>query len=139
MGESKREALRVDFDGQIRLEFHGANVTSDAGLLAYRELDEALGLTAAVEELEIIDPRTGQNTQHTIVAMLRQSVYSRLAGYEDTNDATACALIRNVSHCRWQSRREDRRIHQPGGSVRDAGFDGIGQSLPADGIVGTLD
>ena len=45
MGEGKRSALRVDFDGQNRLEFHGANVTSDAGLLAYRELDEVLGLT----------------------------------------------------------------------------------------------
>jgi hypothetical protein len=44
MGEGKRDALRVDFDGQIRLEFHGANITSDAGLLAYRELDEALGV-----------------------------------------------------------------------------------------------
>ena len=87
MGEGKRSALRVDFDGQIRLEFHGANVTSDAGLLAYRELDEALGLTTEVEELGIHDPRTGQNTQHSVTAMVRQSVYSRLAGYEDTNDA----------------------------------------------------
>ena len=87
MGEGKRSALRVDFDGQIRLEFHGANVTSDAGLLAYRELDEALGLTTDVDELSIHDPRTGQNTQHNVTAMMRQSVYSRLAGYEDTNDA----------------------------------------------------
>ena len=87
MGEGKRSALRVDFDGQIRLEFHGTNVTSDAGLLAYRELDEALGLTADVDELRIHDPRTGQNTQHSVTAMIRQSVYSRLAGYEDTNDA----------------------------------------------------
>ena len=87
MGEGKRDALRVDFDGQIRPEFHGANVTSDAGLLAYRELDEALGLTTEVEELGIHDPRTGQNTQHSVTAMVRQSVYSRLAGYEDTNDA----------------------------------------------------
>lgn len=44
MGERKRDALRVDFDGQIRLEFHGAKVTSDAGLLAYRELDAVTGL-----------------------------------------------------------------------------------------------
>ena len=86
-GEGKRSALRVDFDGQIRLEFHGANVTSDAGLLAYWELDEALGLTAGVEELGIHDPRTGQNRRHTVTAMVRQSVYSRLAGYEDTKDA----------------------------------------------------
>ena len=58
MGEGKRSALRVDFDGQIRLEFHGANVTSDAGLLAYRELDEALGLTTEVDEPSILDPRS---------------------------------------------------------------------------------
>ncbi len=70
-GEAKRSALQVDLDGQIRLEFHGANVTSDAGLLAYRELDEALGLTAGVEELGIHDPRTGQNTRHTMTAMVR--------------------------------------------------------------------
>ena len=69
MGERKMEALRVDFDGQIRLEFHGANVTSDAGLLAYRELDEALGLTKDVDELGICDPRTGQNTRHSLTAM----------------------------------------------------------------------
>ncbi len=46
MGGGKQKALRVDFDGQIWFEFHGAKITSDAGLLAYRELDEALGLTA---------------------------------------------------------------------------------------------
>ena len=84
MGEDKRDALRVDFDGRIRLEFHGAKVTSDAGLLAYRELDDALGLTAGVDEIGMVDPRTGQNTQHTVIAMLRQSIYSRLAGYDET-------------------------------------------------------
>ena len=79
MGEGKRDALRVDFDGQIRLEFHGAKVTSDAGLLAYRELDEALGLTAEIEELGLNDPRTGRNTRYALVGMLRQWVYRRLA------------------------------------------------------------
>ena len=86
MGETSKEALRVNFDHKLRLEFHGTKVTSDAGLLAYRELDEALGLTTMIES-EFYDNPKGKNTQHNITALLRQSIYSRLAGYEDTNDA----------------------------------------------------
>jgi hypothetical protein len=86
MGDCQTEPLRPQFDRRLRLEFHGANVTSDAGLLAYRELDDALNLTnSAAAQLQ--DTRTGQNTQHTPAALLRQSIYSRLAGYEDLNDA----------------------------------------------------
>ena len=86
MGESKKDALRVNFDRKLKLEFHGVKVTSDAGLLAFREIDEALGLTAMIES-DFCDNRKGRNTQHNIIALLRQSIYSRLAGYEDTNDA----------------------------------------------------
>ena len=86
MGEARREALRVDFDRSIKLEFHGAKVSSDAGLLTYRELDEALHLTEMAREF-LTDFRTGDNIQHDLVALLRQFVFSRLAGYEDTNDA----------------------------------------------------
>jgi hypothetical protein len=85
-GESKKRSLGVQFDGRLKLEFHGSKVTSDAGLLAYRELDEALNLTTMARDI-FTDQRTGKNTQHSMVALVRQSIFSRLAGYEDTNDA----------------------------------------------------
>ena len=66
-GESYKPALRVNFDGRLKLSFHGSKVTSDAGLLAYRELDGALELTDMTNEL-LKDRRTGKNTQHSMVA-----------------------------------------------------------------------
>ena len=85
-GEAEGSGLRVAFDRRLKLEFHGATVTSDAGLLALRELDDALGLTALAADL-LTDPRTGKNGRHTLLAQLRQAVFGRLAGYEDVNDA----------------------------------------------------
>jgi hypothetical protein len=86
MGESKREALRVDFDRRLKLEFHGSKVTSDAGLLAYRELDDALCLTQVAGGL-FHDSRTGKNGWHGMTGLFRQSVFGRLGAYEDVNDA----------------------------------------------------
>jgi hypothetical protein len=85
MGEGENWRLRLDFDGHLRLEFRGAKVTTDAGLLAVRELDEALGLTEMAGVM-IRDGRTGRNIRHQMTGLLRQSVYARLAGYEDVND-----------------------------------------------------
>jgi hypothetical protein len=90
MGERIQEALKLQFDKRLRLEFHGARITSDAGLLACRELDGALGLTEA-GPAHLRETRGGRNVQHELVPLLRQSVYSRLAGYEDTNDAARLA------------------------------------------------
>ena len=77
--------MRAFFDRRLKFEFHGSRITSDAGLLAYRELDEALGLTTLAGDV-IADSRTGKNGWHGIIGLLRQSVYG-LSGYEDVNDA----------------------------------------------------
>ena len=87
MGSTNPRAT-LRFDRRVRLEFRGATITSDAGLLACRELDDALGLTETANEC-LQESRGGRNVQHRLVGLLRQSVYSRLAGYEDTNDALA--------------------------------------------------
>jgi Transposase DDE domain group 1 len=68
------------------LQFRGSTVTSDAGLLAYRELDDTLGLTDTGAET-LADARTGKNSRHRLAGLLRQSVFGRLAGYEDVNGA----------------------------------------------------
>ena len=90
MGESSDTPLKLQFDRRVRLDFRGATITSDAGLLACRELDAALGLTETANDY-IHESRTGRNVQHPLLPLLRQSVYSRLAGYEDTNDAERLA------------------------------------------------
>jgi hypothetical protein len=85
-GEADRGALRLDFDRRLMLQFRGSAITSDGGLLAYRELDDALGLTDTGADA-LADARTGKNGRHLLVGLLRQSVFGRLAGYEDVNDA----------------------------------------------------
>ena len=72
MGESTNSRATLRFDRRIRLEFHGATITSDAGLLACRELDDALGLTETANEC-LQESRGGRNVQHRLVGLLRQS------------------------------------------------------------------
>ncbi len=90
MGETTKPSLKVRSDRRVQLEFRGTTITSDAGLLAARELDQALALTEMATG-HLKESRTGRNVQHQLVPLLRLSVYSRLAGYEDTNDALRLA------------------------------------------------
>jgi Transposase DDE domain group 1 len=85
-GEADRRALRLDFDRRLLLQFRGSAITSDAGLLPYRELDDAVGLTETGANA-LADAPTGKNGRHSLAGLLRQSVFGRLAGYEDVNDA----------------------------------------------------
>src|SRR2546430_5937040 len=96
-GESECDVVRLDFDRRVMLQFRGSEVTSDAGLLAYRELDDALRLTAMAGEM-LADARTGKNGRHDLIGMLRQSVFGRLAGYEDVNGAVR---LRHDPAMRW--------------------------------------
>ena len=68
--------MRMGFEGGIKLEFHGAKVTSDSGLLAYRVLDDALGLFDAVSTA-LSDQRTGRNIQHAM-ATLDQTLFAEI-------------------------------------------------------------
>jgi hypothetical protein len=90
MGDATAGPVRLLLNPQVRVEFHGATVTSDAGLLLPRESDERLGLSTLIER-HLHDPRTGYNRQFPLSDLFRQSISSRLAGYKDTNDAERLA------------------------------------------------
>ena len=97
MGDCQKSDLRVGFNRLLKLKFLGSRVTADDGLLAYRELDEALGLTALSADV-LQDSRLGRNKQHALLPLLRQSIYSRLAGYEDVNDAKRLCVDPAMRH-----------------------------------------
>ena len=85
MGESQKQAFQLSFNRFLRVAFQGSRVTSNGGLILVRELDERLGFGKLAEQ-HLTDPRAN-NARLSFADLLRQSVYSRLAGYEDVNDA----------------------------------------------------
>jgi Transposase DDE domain group 1 len=86
VGESPNQPFQLSFNASLKIDFQGSRVTSDGGLILVRELDERLGFGELIQR-HLRDSRRGKNTQFPFVDLFRQSVYSRLAGYEDLNDA----------------------------------------------------
>jgi len=105
------------FNKSLRVDFQGSRVTSDGGLLLVRGLDERLGLARLIQN-DLVDSRTGWNTQFPLADLFRQSAYSRLAGYKDLNDAPrlahdptktksltlalGCLMVKAVTRARWK-------------------------------------
>jgi hypothetical protein len=96
-GARKTGDGRLGFDRRVRLEFRGTQLSSGGGLLVMRELDDALGL-CDLAATALRDARRGKNTVHRLDGLFRQSVYGRLAGYEDVNDADRLALDPVMRH-----------------------------------------
>jgi hypothetical protein len=86
MGEKQNQPFQLSFNASLKVDFQGSRVTSDGGLILVRELDERLGFGDLISQ-HLTDSRRGKNTQLPLADLLRQSVYSRMAGYEDVNDA----------------------------------------------------
>jgi len=86
MGEAQNQPFQLSFNSSLKVDFQGSRATSDGGLILVRELDERLGFGELIQR-HLTDSRRGKNTQFAFVDLLRQSVYSRLAGCEDLNDA----------------------------------------------------
>jgi hypothetical protein len=132
-GAGLQRADRVDFDRRVRLEFRGAQISSDGGLLAMRELDDALGLSG-LASAALRETRRGKITVHRLDGLFRQSVFGRLAGYEDVNDADRLALDPVMRLASWvvglSMRRQPRRRKWDGSRPRHSPWPRTGRRWP---------
>lgn len=85
-GKSVSTPLKAKFDRRLKLQLHDAKPSSDGGLLLFRELDDAAGLSQ-MTPWKPRENRTGRNARHQLFALIRQSVFGHIAEYDDLNDA----------------------------------------------------
>jgi hypothetical protein len=71
---------------QVVADFSGGNLTSDAGVLFVREVDDRLELTARLAR-HFLDRRDPAKVRHQAHEQFRQRIYQICCGYEDCNDA----------------------------------------------------
>src|SRR3990172_3427966 len=85
VGESQIQPLQLSFHRFLRVAFQGSRVISKGGLILVRELDERPGFGELIEQYR--SDWRANNARFCLADLLRQSVYSRLAGYEEVSDA----------------------------------------------------
>ena len=85
-GAEQKETISPEFDRHIMIDFQGAKITSDTGLLLLREIDERFGILGPMGT-ELEDTRSWVHSKHSLLQMVRQRIYQVAAGYEDCNDA----------------------------------------------------
>jgi hypothetical protein len=93
VGEKHCQAFQLSFNTSLKVDFQGSRVTSDGGVVVVRELDERLSFGALIVQ-HLTDSRRGKNTQFPLADLFRQSIYRRLAGYEDVNGVSGRPKIR---------------------------------------------
>lgn len=90
MGGKQNQPFQLSFNASLKIGFQGSRDTSGGGQIPVPELDEKLGFGSLIDR-HLVDRRQGKKTQFALADLLRQSAYSRLAGYEDVNDAERLA------------------------------------------------
>ena len=98
MGDGEKAPLRVQFNPKVCLEFHGATITSDAGLLPIRELDEALGLTDTADGY-LQESRTGRNIRHHLIRQSAASASPSTAAWPATTTPTMPNVLPKTRPC----------------------------------------
>ena len=89
MGETPKQPFQLSFNPSLKVDFQGSRVTSDGSLILVRELNDCLGFSELIGQ-HLTDSRA-KNTQLPLADLLCQYIYSRMAGYEDVNDAERLA------------------------------------------------
>ena len=73
-GENQKEVIRPDFNRAIMIDFQGAKITSDVGLLLMREIDDRFKIIAPMGDC-LEDLRSPAHTKHSLVQMIRQRIF----------------------------------------------------------------